>query len=145
RSRRPFIFMNAAGLERDVDTMLHEGGHAFHSMLSEKEPLVHYRHSPIEFAEVASMTMELLAHPYVGEFYGEADANRARKKHLEGIATILPWIATIDAFQHWIYTHPKHTHEEREAFWLSLNDRFGAAIDWTGLEKYLRVVWQRQG
>jgi oligoendopeptidase F len=143
-SREPFIFMNAAGLHRDLETMVHEAGHAFHSMLSQHDPLVHYRHAPIEFAEVASMSMELLAHPYLGAFYDETDAARARRRHLESLATMLPWIATIDAFQHWLYTHPRHTRAERTAKWLELDARFGPAVDWTGLEDFRAIQWQRQ-
>ncbi len=145
RSLRPFIFMNAAGVHRDLDTMVHEAGHAFHSILCHHEPLLHYRNSPIEFAEVASMTMELFGFPYLDEFYDEAEAMRARRKRLEELATMLPWIATIDAFQHWIYTNPEHTHDERAAYWLQLSDRFGSAVSWDGLAKYHEVSWQRQG
>ncbi|MBL8963133.1 MAG: M3 family oligoendopeptidase, partial [Phycisphaerae bacterium] len=95
RSRRPFIFMNASGLHRDMSTMLHEAGHAFHSMLCRDEPLLAYRHSPIEFAEVASMSMELLTMPHWGVFYDtEADLSRARRRQIEDGVTLLPWIAT---------------------------------------------------
>jgi oligoendopeptidase F len=145
RSLKPFIFMNAAGLHRDLDTMVHEAGHAFHSILCHGEPLLYYRHSPIEFAEVASMSMELFAFPYHGEFYNDADAARARRKRLEGLTVLLPWIATIDAFQHWLYTHPGHSRAERTAFWLELDRRFGSAVSWEGLQKYLEMSWQRQG
>lgn len=144
RIRQPFIFMNAAGLHRDLITLLHEGGHAFHSILCARDPMLHYRGAPMEFAEVASMSMELLAHPYFGEFYDETDSNRARRQHLEGILSILPWIATIDAFQHWLYTHPKHTRAERREMWLQLDDRFGHRVEWTGLEPHLDRSWQRQ-
>jgi len=145
-SREPFIFMNAAGLHRDLETMVHEAGHAFHSMLCRDEPFVHYRHSPIEFAEVASMSMELLTMPAWGAAYpNEEDANRARRKQLEGSLALLPWIATIDAFQHWLYTNPEHTRAERAEFWLSLNKRFGADLDWAGIEPSLDRQWQRQG
>lgn len=145
RSRVPFIFMNAAGLHRDVETMVHEAGHAFHSMLCVDEPLVHYRESPIEFAEVASMTMELMTMPYWDAYYPDAsDANRARRKQMEGSIGLLPWIATIDAFQHWVYTNPTHTRDERAAAWLGLDDRFGHAVDWSGLEAYRPFIWQRQ-
>jgi len=144
RSRKPFIFMNAAGMQGDLETMIHEAGHAFHSILCKEEPLLHYRHAPIEFAEVASMSMELMAYPFLDEFYDEAQAARAKRMHLEDIARLLPWIATIDAFQHWIYTNPTHSHDDRTAFWLELNDRFGAAVSWEGLEQYLAVSWQRQ-
>jgi len=144
RSRQPFIFMNAAGLGRDVEVMIHEAGHAFHSMLSEHDPLVGYRHSPIEFAEVASISMELLAFPYLGEFYDEEEANRAKREQLAGYVRLLPWIATIDAFQHWLYLNPDHTRDQRAAKWLELDERFGAAVDWTGLEDYRAVMWHRQ-
>jgi len=146
RSRQPFIFMNAAGLQRDVQTMVHEAGHAFHSMLCEQEPLVWYRSSPIEFAEVASMSQELLTMPEWGEFYpSRSDADRARRAQLEGAISILPWIATIDAFQHWMYTHPDHSRAERRAAWIELDERFGHAVDWSGLEDHRASIWQRQG
>ncbi len=149
RSRRPFIFMNAAGLHRDVETMVHEAGHAFHSMLCVDEPLLHYRHAPIEFAEVASMSMELLTMPYWDAYYPDAeDLARARRRQLEGSVVLLAWIATIDAFQHWVYSNPGHTREERTAEWLRLGERFGDAghrVSWEGLEPYRRTVWQRQG
>lgn len=161
RTRRPFIFMNAAGMHRDVETMVHEAGHAFHSMLSENEPLVEYRHSPIEFAEVASMSMELLSMPHwkrsepasqrtsepgaKAAFYdSEEDWARAAREQLKHSLLLLPWIAQIDAFQLWIYGNPKHTREERATFWLGLDERFGSRIDWTGLEKYRQWIWQRQ-
>jgi oligoendopeptidase F len=145
RSLTPFIFMNAAGLHRDLDTMVHEAGHAFHSILCHGEPLLYYRHAPIEFAEVASMSMELFAFPYLDEFYDEARVARARRTRLESITALLPWIATIDAYQHWLYTNPGHTRGERTAQWLELNERFGPAVSWDGLERYLEMAWQRQG
>ncbi len=154
RVRTPFIFMNAAGLQRDVVTMLHEAGHAFHSMLCVDEPLLAYRHSPIEFAEVASMTMELLSLPHLSrrnapagaEVFYESDEDWARhaRSQLERSVTILPWIATIDAFQHWVYANPAHTREQRRAAWLGLDDRFGNAVSWRGLEDTRASLWQRQ-
>ena len=144
RSRTQFIFMNAAGMQGDLETMIHEAGHAFHSMLTRSEPLLRYRHAPIEFAEVASMSMEFMAHPYLGEFYDEAKAARAKRVHLEDVLRLLPWIATIDAFQHWLYTHPTHSREDRAAQWLELDERFGPAVSWVGLEEYRPVAWQRQ-
>ena len=145
RSRMPFIFMNAAGLQRDLETMVHEAGHAFHSLLSRDEPLVHYRHSPLEFAEVASMSMELISFPYLDEFYSnKTDVQRSIRRNLEGLLGILPWIATIDAFQHWMYENPEHGQADRTAKWLELDDRFGATVSWDGLEHYREVSWQRQ-
>jgi oligoendopeptidase F len=148
RSRRAFIFMNAAGTGRDVSTMLHEAGHAFHSMLSINEPLLAYRHAPLEFCEVASMSMELLTLPHIGGpdgFYtSDEDLARARRQQIERAVYLLPWIATIDAFQHWIYANPGHTRDERAAEWLRLDARFGSSCSWEGLEDVRRTVWHRQ-
>lgn len=143
-SRSPFIFMNAAGLQRDLVTMVHEAGHAFHSILSKHDPLLAYRGSPTEFAEVASMSMELLTFPQLDEFYSPEDGARARRDLLENLATLLPWVATIDAFQHWVYTNPGHTRAERTECWIDLNRRFGGEIDWTGHEDALASLWHRQ-
>jgi oligoendopeptidase F len=144
-ARLPFIFMNAVGLDGDVRTLLHESGHAFHVFATQQETLGHYRHAPIEFCEVASMSMELLGSEYLSVFYPKAeDLQRSRQKHLEGILDILPWIARVDAFQHWIYTTPGHSNGEREAQWLSLHQRFGGIEDWSGFEEAQRSSWHRQ-
>jgi oligoendopeptidase F len=143
-SRLPFIFMNAVGLQRDVETILHEAGHAFHALATRDEDLYAYRGAPIEFCEVASMSMELLGNEFIEEFYSSDDSKRARRVHLEGIVGVFPWIATVDAFQHWIYTHPKHTREERRKAWLGLMDRFGGDVDWSGFENARANLWHRQ-
>ncbi|MEQ2006508.1 MAG: M3 family oligoendopeptidase [Limisphaerales bacterium] len=143
-ARLPFIFMNSVGVQRDVDTMLHEAGHAFHTLAAKDEDLYAYRGAPIEFCEVASMAMELLGNKHLEEFYAPAEANRARKTHLEGIIGFFPWMATVDAFQHWIYSHPGHTRGERAAAWLALMDRFGGDVDWTGHESARANLWHRQ-
>ncbi len=142
--RLPFIFMNAVGRHRDLRTLLHESGHAFHTLLARDEPLIFLRRPPLEFAEVASMSMELLTHPHWEVFYSSDDAHRARTQHLEEIVTLLSWIATVDAFQHWIYTHPGHTRKEREEAWVAIRKRFGGIVDWEGYEDVLRSEWHRQ-
>jgi oligoendopeptidase F len=143
-ARLPFIFMNAVGLQRDVETILHEAGHAFHALATRDEDLYAYRNAPIEFCEVASMSMELLGGEFIEQFYSAADAARARRTHLEGILGIFPWIATVDAFQHWVYTHPGHTRAERSVTWLGLMDRFGGDVDWSGYDKTRAHFWHRQ-
>lgn len=143
-ARVPFIFMNAVGLQRDVETILHEAGHAFHAQATHGEDLYAYRGAPIEFCEVASMAMELLGNEFLGEFYAAPEANRARKTHLEGIIGFFPWMATVDAFQHWVYTHPGHTRAERKAAYLQLMDRFGGDIHWDGYEESRAYSWHRQ-
>ena len=142
--RRPFIFMNAVGLHRDVETLLHEGGHAFHTFATRDEPLLAYRQPPIEFCEVASMGMELLCLDFLDEFYDAPNLARAEREQLEGIIAVLAWIATIDAFQHWIYRNPDHTHRQRREHWLELHRRFGGQEDYTGYERQLAYAWHRQ-
>ena len=143
-SRLPFIFMNAVGLQRDVETLLHEAGHAFHALATRDEPLYAYRSAPIEFCEVASMAMELLGAPHLDVFYSEPEARRARRTHLEGVIGSFPWIATVDAFQHWVYTHPGHGPDDRAAAWTRLMERFGGDVDWSGLEDVRAHLWHRQ-
>lgn len=144
-ARKPFIFMNAVGLERDVRTLLHEGGHAFHAIACAADPVVEYRHAPMEFSEVASMAMELLAGEHMNVFYSTEDARRSTREHLEDILEVLAWVANVDAFQHWIYENPKHTQEDRKNMWVTLHKRFGGdATDWQGLENIREYMWHRQ-
>jgi len=142
----PFIFMNASGQQGDVETMIHEAGHAFHTMYCSHHELIQDRNYPIEFAEVASMSMELLTQPYWDEFYDSKEtSDRARKMHLEAIIGLLAWICRIDAFQHWMYSNPSHTREERSKAWLDLREKYGPRTDWSGFEEDESLFWQTQG
>ncbi len=145
-SGAPFIFMNAAGQMHDVTTMVHEGGHAIHSFLSHPLSLTAFKEYPMEIAEVASMAMELFSMDFWKVFFDkEEDLKRAKEHQLERTITIFPWIATIDKFQHWIYTHPNHTLEERTSNWMSILEEFSTnTIDFEGLEAYRNYNWQRQ-
>lgn len=145
-SGAPFIFMNAVGTHRDVITMIHEGGHAVHSFLSNELELSSFKNVPSEVAELASMSMELLSMKHWDEFYPNLnDQKRAQKEHLEDILVILPWIAQIDAFQHWVYENPSHTIENRREAWRGLSKRFGTGLtDWSGYEEVIETSWQRQ-
>jgi oligoendopeptidase F len=140
--RLPFIFMNAVGRDNDLRTLVHEGGHAFHALAAREEPLVDYRHAPIEFCEVASMGMELLVLPHLGEFYkSPEDYKRACQSRLEDLVLLIPTVAMGDAFQHWVYTHPARTHAERAKTWADLFNRFTASVDWTGYEEQRAYHW----
>ncbi len=142
----PFIFMNAAGSLRDVETMVHEGGHAMHSFLSEHLKLNAFKNAPMEVAEVASMAMELISMEGWDAFLSKPEElKRAKIEQLEGVIATLPWIATIDAFQHWLYTNPTHTLEERTAAWIQVAKRFDTGLtDMSGYEHYLANSWQKQ-
>lgn len=141
----PFIFMNAVGSQRDLETMVHEGGHAIHSFLSRDLSLTAFKNLPSEVAELASMSMELLSMPQWSEFYEPQAQQRAMREQIEGTLKVLPWIAQIDAFQHWIYENPTHTRQERSAHWIQLTQDFGTGlVDWTDYEDLIECSWQRQ-
>ena len=147
--KRPFIFMNASGTGGDIRTLLHEAGHAFHGFTAANLPFVYQRHPGSEMAEVASMSMELLASPYLkredGGFYTDDEYARARAEHLDGILSIFAWVATVDAFQHWLYTDPSAADRDaRDATWLETWARFDPGIDWTDLTAQRTARWHRQ-
>jgi oligoendopeptidase F len=142
--RLPFIFMNGAGTNSDVFTLLHEAGHSFHQFEMACQDLIAYRNIPSEFAEVASMSMELIGSTFLEEFYSPSEKKRALADNLFGILKFLPWMATIDAFQHWIYSNPGHSSVERNETFLNLSRRFGGDINWDGLESERAWYWQRQ-
>jgi oligoendopeptidase F len=142
--------MNAVGTHTDVQVMLHEAGHAFHAFESSALPLVHQLNTPMEFNEVASMGMELLAAPYLttefGGFYTAAEAARARVNHLEDLLMFWPYMAVVDAFQDWVYTHLDRAFDTDacDAEWHKLWLRFMPAVDWSGLEAELVTGWHRK-
>ncbi|MCU0465931.1 MAG: M3 family oligoendopeptidase [Anaerolineae bacterium] len=149
-AKRPFIFMNAVGLHDDVQTLLHEGGHAFHAFAASELSYVQQEDVPMEFCEVASMAMELLASPYLtaenGGYYSAKDAARARIEHLSGIIRFWPYMAVVDAFQHWVYANHAEASVPAncDAKWSELWDRFMPGIDYSGLDDIKATGWHRK-
>jgi oligoendopeptidase F len=146
---RPFIFMNAAGTVEDVMTLLHESGHAFHAFATHPLPLLWQRHPTMEMAELASMSMELLAFESLrkrdGGFFSDADYRRAKREHLEDALITLTHVASVDAFQSWIYTSGQGDDAQaRDAAWLRLRARFEPGVDWSGLGAERAARWYRQ-
>jgi oligoendopeptidase F len=149
--QRPFIFMNSVGLATDVRVLLHEAGHAFHNFETYALPYQQQRDVPIEFAEVASMAMELLAAPYLrqrdgGYYADEAAYARSRVEHLEGILLFWPYMAVVDGFQHWAYTNPADADDPGacDQAWDGLWARFMGAVDWSGLDAERATGWHRK-
>lgn len=142
----PFIFMNAAGTQSDLVTMVHEGGHAVHSFLTRNLKITAFKSFPSEVAELASMSMELLTMDKWDEFYEDPTAlKRAQMDQLERSLSVLPWVAVVDKFQHWLYENPGHSQEERARQWLKITSALQSGeTDWTGLEQYQQVAWQKQ-
>ncbi|MGN6390798.1 MAG: M3 family oligoendopeptidase [Gemmatimonadales bacterium] len=145
---RPFIFMNAVGLVDDVMTLLHEAGHAFHAFASHRQPLIWQRHPGSESAELASMSMELLASRHLAQpsgFFSAEDQRGATLEHLEDVLLSLVHIASVDAFQTWIYTDPKGGDAAaRDEAWLRIRRRFERGVDWSGLDTERVARWYRQ-
>ncbi|MFZ9970322.1 MAG: M3 family oligoendopeptidase [Bacteroidia bacterium] len=146
RTNMPFIFMNASGNLRDVETLLHEAGHAIHSFKMAPLALNGFKNTPSEVAELASMSMELISMGAWDAFFPDAESlNRAQLEQIEGVIATLPWIATVDCFQHWIYENPGHTAAERSEAWLSIQKRFGTGVvDHSGFEEALTHSWHKQ-
>jgi oligoendopeptidase F len=142
----PFIFMNATSTMRDMTTIMHEGGHAVHSFLTKDLPLSEFKSPPMEVAELASMSMELISMDQWDIFFPDKeDLRRAKREQLEDIIETLPWVATIDKFQHWIYENPEHTSEKRKQEWNRVFEEFADTItDWSGLETGRDYAWQKQ-
>ena len=149
-TRRPFIFENAVGMHDDLQTLLHESGHAFHDFESMQLPYSRQRSVTMEFAEVASMGMELLASPYLakaqGGTYSEADTARARIEHLEKNILFWPYMAVVDAFQHWAYENPDAAMNSADcdAEWTRQWNRFMRGVDYSGLEQEKMTGWHRK-
>lgn len=145
-SGAPFIFMNSANTFRDLTTMVHEGGHALHTFISADLELNDFKHLPSEVAELASMSMELISMSHWNIFFdNEEDLKRAKRDQLVDVLKTLPWVATVDQFQHWIYTHPNHTDLEREQEWEKIFIRFGHSFaNWDEHSDALKNLWQKQ-
>lgn len=146
---RPFIFMNAVGVLDDVSTLLHEAGHAFHAFEAHDQPFIWQRHPGLEMCELASMSMELLAAPYLGKesggFFDAEELARARVEHLEDVLVTLSHVASVDAFQSWIYTSGAgRDRDARDQAWLRVRSRFERGIDWSGLDAERISRWYRQ-
>ena len=141
----PFIYMNAVGSQRDLVTMVHEGGHAIHSFLSRNLSMTEFKSTPSEVAELASMAMELLSMDHWDVFYqNKEELKRAKLEQLEKALGTLPWVAAIDKFQHWVYTN-KHNARERKEKWLEIDNEFGnKIIDWNNYESSQAIMWQKQ-
>jgi oligoendopeptidase F len=149
-ARRPFIFGHVNSIKDVVPLIFHELGHAFH--VFETIPLRYIqqrseRAVPMEFAEVASTSME-----YIGALYlhqaglcTEREEVLIRIQHLESTLTsYLPSVICGDAFQHWVYEHPKEAQnpEKVDEKWAELARRYNPNVDWSGLEDVLKCGWQ---
>ncbi|SCY69453.1 M3 family oligoendopeptidase [Alkaliphilus peptidifermentans] len=141
-----FIFMNFAGTYEGLTTMVHEMGHAVHNMMKKSIPIYNYQNTPMESAELASMSMELLTIDNWNYLYpDELEFKKVRGDHIEDIIKFIPWAMTVDKFQHWMYENPDHTAEERNKKFkeiaLSLSHHYE---DWSQYQVELENRWKAQ-
>ena len=118
----PFIFSNFNGTSGDVDVLTHEFGHSFQAYMARGIKIPEYRSPTMEACEIDSMSMEFFAEPWMNLFFDEP--NKYRYAHLADAITFLPYGATVDEFQHWVYDNPDATKEERDAKWVELENKY---------------------
>jgi len=147
---KPFIFMNAVGRSQDLRVLFHESGHAFHVYECSHLPYHHQWQVGMEFAEVASTAMELLAAPYLAEdqggFMSTEDAARTRLLNLEEKLLFWPYMAVVVAFQHWVYLNHKVASQPDacDEKWGELIDLYMPGINWDGYEDVKKTGWHRK-
>jgi oligoendopeptidase F len=144
----PLIFQNAAGQADDVNTLLHEAGHGLHGLLTERYPLVWPGAYSMEAAELASMSMELLASPFLAQPSGPYTARQAAQwelSHLEDIVQFFPHAAVVTLFQHWLYTDGlTATPAARDDAWVRICDRFQHGFDDAGEPRFAALRYYAQ-
>ena len=131
----PFIFANFNGTSHDVEVLTHEFGHAFQAFHSNenKEMVIESLAFPTnEAAEIFSISMEYLTHPFMEQFFKE-DTNRFLYKHLLDAISFLPYGALVDHFQEEVYLNPDLTPSERRALWRKLEKIYQPELDYTDL------------
>lgn len=146
----PFIFGTVKTLGDIRHLILHEAGHAFQTFEMAHLPYLQQRSEyavPIEFMEVASITMEFIG----SMFLHKAGLCTRREEALLRIEMLertimngLPEIVAVDAFQHWVYEHPEEGSDPAacRVMWLELSQRFFPGIDRSGYEERASSEWQ---
>lgn len=138
----PFIFMNATGSHQDVMRLLHEAGHAFHYLSNKRSPHL-YGTAPKEMCELASLGMEFMGLNHLHVFYSDEELRQAKRIYIQKMISYFPGIATIDAFQHWVYTHKGNTPEQRRDYWLELMDKYLGIVDFSDYNPLLEVMYHQ--
>jgi len=130
----PFIFSNFNGTNADVDVLTHEAGHAFESYLAFRtQPFADMVFSTSEINEIHSMTMEHFAYPWMELFFGE-EADKYRYAHLASSLTVIPYLVSVDEYQHRVYEKPDMTAMERRAAWREIEKAYMPWRDYDGNE-----------
>jgi M3 family oligoendopeptidase len=142
--RVPFIFANFNGTNNDVETLVHEAGHAFQNYATSAVQPFDYEWPTSDACEIHSMSLEYLTYPEIERFFGD-DGKRFRSEHLEDAITFLPYGVAVDHFQHLVYERPQATPDERNQMWLEVERRYLPWRDYGDLEYPARGGrWQEQ-
>lgn len=137
-----FISMHLTSRYNDMVSLFHEFGHSLHTRAMKDEDLITYLFPPIEVSELASKSFELFMTAFWKDFFNTSkDRELCKKKLLKQALFSIRSNVICDTFNHWIYSHPKNTAEERMAYYRLLQDRFSNGVDYSGLEKQKSVYW----
>lgn len=136
----PFIFSNFNGTSGDVDVLTHEFGHAFQGYMSRNIKCPSYRMPTLEACEMHSMSMEFLTHPWMEYFFKE-DTSKYLYSHTADAVKFIPYGATIDEFQHFVYENPNATHEERCAAFRRIEKKYLPHKKYDGADVFERGGW----
>lgn len=128
----PFIFANFNGTMHDVGVFTHEMGHAYQMYASRHQPLEDYLSPTMEACEIHSMGLEFLSWPQMKLFFG-GEAERFRQMHLTQRLAVMPYIAAVDHFQHFVYARPSCMADDRAAMWQELERTYLPTLDWGDL------------
>ena len=130
--KAPFIFSNFNGTSADVDVLTHEAGHAFQGYLSMRSiPVRMIQGSTAEVSEIHSMTMEHFAYPWMESFFGDK-AEDYVTGHLVGSLAVLPYMASVDEFQHRVYEKPDMDAADRRRTWREIEKAYMPWRDYDG-------------
>ncbi len=140
----PFIFSNFNGTSGDVDVLTHEAGHAFQGWLQRDVRLIDITDFTSEVAEIHSISMDFFTHPWMERFFKE-DTEKYYYAHVVDALSFLPYGASIDELQEWVYENPDATPEERRRQYRAIEQKYLPGIDYDGMA-YLENGgrWQRQ-
>ena len=140
----PFIFSNFNGTSGDVDVLTHEAGHAFQGYMQRDVRPRDLTDMTMEVAEIHSMSMEFFTHPWMEKFFGP-DTEKYYYAHVVDAIKFLPYGASIDELQEWVYEHPEATPEQRRQQYREIEKKYLPHLDYNNFA-YLEEGgrWQKQ-
>ena len=128
----PFIFSTFNGTEADVYVLTHEAGHAFQGYLAMRSiPVAALCGSTSEINEIHSMSMEHFAYPWMESFFG-AKTEKYITAHLIGALCTIPYLVSVDEFQHEVYARPDSTPADWRKIWRDIERKYMPWRDYDG-------------